>query len=186
MAEVAARPMTFAEFTELRLDGRYELVNGKVDELVSPLPPHSFTGVRLPSILDHYLEEHQPDAYWGVELDIPTIPFYGRRPDFAYYTPEQAARSVEARRVLEVPTLVVEVLSEDDEARDLVVKRREYARAGIAHYWIVDPRRWTVLTLELADGEYVETARLGADDTLTSPLFPGLEVRLRRVFRSFP
>ncbi|HEY1860310.1 MAG TPA: Uma2 family endonuclease, partial [Gemmataceae bacterium] len=38
--------------------------------------------------------------------------------------------------------LVMEVVSKDakDRRRDLVTKRREYARAGIPEYWIVDPQ----------------------------------------------
>ena len=41
-------------------------------------------------------------------------------------------------------------------------------------YWPVDPRNDTVTQLELRDGEYVERAVLGTDDTLTTPLLPGL------------
>ena len=35
--------------------------------------------------------------------------------------------------------LVIEVVSPDDPDLDLVVKRQEYAQAGIPEYWIVDP-----------------------------------------------
>lgn len=54
-----------------------------------------------------------------------------------------------ARRIRR--TLVMEVVSggPQDRKRDLVIKRAEYAAAGIPEYWIVDPesRRITVLTL---------------------------------------
>lgn len=37
------------------------------------------------------------------------------------------------------PLLAVEVLSPSSVERDLVAKRRSYARAGLEHYWVVDP-----------------------------------------------
>jgi Uma2 family endonuclease len=47
--------------------------------------------------------------------------------------------------------LVMEVVSDDpeDRRRDLETKRREYARAGIPEYWIVDPREGRILVLRL-------------------------------------
>ncbi len=43
---------------------------------------------------------------------------------------------------------------------DLTTKRRDYAMAGIAQYWIVDQEKetMTVLTLDGGDREYVESA----------------------------
>jgi Uma2 family endonuclease len=185
MAQPATKRLTFEEYQELNLSGRYELVNGELEELVPPRPLHGWTGGRLPLELGRYLDEHQPDAFWGVELDIPTIPFFGRRPDFAYYSPADAARiDLRNNRVLGVPTLVVEILSEDDEERDLITKRSEYARAGIQHYWIADPRRCTVLALVLRGNEYEVAGEYSGGDALTSDLFPGLEIPLSRLFRS--
>jgi Uma2 family endonuclease len=185
MAEPATKRLTFEEFQEMDLDGRYELVDGELEELVPPRPFHSWTGGRLPLELGRYLDEHEPDAFWGVELDIPTIPFFGRRPDFAYYSTVDAARiDLAANRVLGVPTLVVEVVSEDDEERDTVTKREEYARAGIQHYWIVDPQRRTVLTLVLRATSYEVAGEFSGPDVLTSALFPGLALPLARLFRS--
>src|SRR5438128_2179679 len=101
--------LTFDEFQELNLNGRYELVNGQVEELVPPRPLHSWTGGRIVCELIPYLEVHDSKGFWGMNLDIPTIPCFGRRPDFAYYSAEDAARiDLVANRVLGVPTLVVE------------------------------------------------------------------------------
>ena len=185
MTQPATQRLTFEQFQERGLDGRYELVDGELEELVPPRPFHSWTGTRISSELDRYFEANEPDAFWGVELDIPTIPFFGRRPDFAYYSRADATRiDLAANRVLGVPTLVVEVVSEDDEERDTVTKREEYARAGIPHYWIVDPQRRTVLTLVRRGTAYEVAGEFSGDEVLTSALFPGLALPLARLFRS--
>ena len=184
MAQPATKRLTFEEYQELNRDGRYELVNGELEELVPPRPLHGWTGGRLPLELGRYLDEREPDAFWGVELDIPTIPYFGRCPDFAYYSTADVARiDLKGNRVLGVPTLVVEILSEDDEERDLVTKRSEYTRAGIRHYWLADPQRRTVLALVLRDDEYEVAGEFSGGDLLTSSLFPGLEIPLSRLFR---
>jgi Putative restriction endonuclease len=103
----------------------------------------------------------------------------------AYYSTADAARiDLKANRVLGVPTLVVEVVSEDDEERDTVTKREEYAAAGIQHYWILDPRRRAALLLALRDGRYGVAGDFSGQEVLTSELFPGLAVPLSRLFRS--
>ncbi len=53
--------------------------------------------------------------------------------------------------------LVVEIVSPGSAGTDRVMKRYEYARAGIPHYWILEPdRSLTVLRLG-DDGEYTES-----------------------------
>lgn len=185
MAEPVTKLLTFEEYAALNGEGRYELVNGCLEELVPPRPFHGWAGMRIASLLDPYLEGNDPEGYWGVELDIPTIPFFGRRPDFAYYSAADAARGLDLDndRVLGVPTLVVEVVSPEDEQRDTVTKREEYARAGIPHYWILIPARKTVLTLVLQEGRYHVDGEFSGTDVLVSPLFPGLQLPLHRLFR---
>ena len=86
------------------------------------------------------------------------------------------------RMIEGVPDIAVEILS-SDRNRDLVRKRQVYAEAGIAEYWIFDELNETVILLELRDGEYVERTVLTGDDTLTTPLLPGLEIPLAGIFR---
>jgi Uma2 family endonuclease len=75
---------------------------------------------------------------------------------------------------------VLEVVSPDDPARDLVTKRREYAAAGIPEYWIVNPLDVTVLTLR--GGRYAEHGVFGAGAMATSPLLAGFAVAVDEVF----
>ena len=95
----------------------------------------------------------------------------------------QGSRAVVADRMVEgVPDIVVEILS-SDRRRDLVRKRQVYAEAGVPEYWIFDPPADTATLLELRGGEYAERAVLTDDDTLTTPLLPGLAIPLADVFR---
>ena len=89
---------------------------------------------------------------------------------------------VNDRMIEGAPDIVMEILS-TDRNRDLVRKRQVYATAGIPEYWIFDWLNDTALQLELRNGQYVERAVLTGDDTLTTPLLPGLAIPLADVFR---
>lgn len=104
-----------------------------------------------------------------------------REPDVIFYRP---ARAPNLHGRLQGADLVMEVVSgsADDRKRDLETKRQEYARAGIAEYWIVDPdeERITVLTL---DGQaYLEHGVFGPGSQATSVLLPGFAVSVDAVF----
>ena len=78
--------------------------------------------------------------------------------------------------------LVIEVVSRDDPARDLVTKRSEYAQAGIPEYWIVDPEEKVLIVLRLEGEEYAEHGRFGAGQVATSHLLPGFSVAVDEVW----
>lgn len=78
--------------------------------------------------------------------------------------------------------LAVEVVSPDDPARDYEEKRADYAAAGIAEYWIVDPEHATITVLSLRGDEYSEHGLFASDEVATSPLLEGLAVDVAAVF----
>jgi Uma2 family endonuclease len=77
--------------------------------------------------------------------------------------------------------LVVEIVSPDHVERDTVLKRADYAAAGIPEYWIVDPEEETITVLTLERGTYVAHGVFRRGDTATSALLQGFTVPVEAV-----
>lgn len=75
--------------------------------------------------------------------------------------------------------LVVEVVSDSPESRqrDFLDKRRDYARAEIPEYWIVDPDQRLITVLTLAGTQYLEHGRFGGGTAATSRVLNQFSVR---------
>jgi Uma2 family endonuclease len=77
--------------------------------------------------------------------------------------------------------LVLEVVSPDDPKRDLVRKRREYARAGIPEYWIVNPATEQIIVLHLEGTTYIEHGVFTRGAQATSAMLKGFTVAVAAV-----
>lgn len=77
-----------------------------------------------------------------------------------------------SRGVFEPPLLAVEVLSDSSIERDLVAKRRDYGRAGLDHYWVVDPVAPSITVYRRRAGELdlVGTTSGQEELSVTEPL----------------
>jgi len=77
--------------------------------------------------------------------------------------------------------LVVEIGSPDDVERDTVVKRADYAEAGISEYWIVNPQEETITVLTLENGVYAAHGVFRRGETATSVLLTDFTVSVEAV-----
>jgi Uma2 family endonuclease len=173
------RLWTIDDLETLPDDGnRYEIFDGSL--LVSPHADVSH-GVTS-NDLRRLLERHAPhNLFVGQDIGI------SRRVS-SYFVPDifvvDAAARAKGGSAL-APSdvfLVVEVLSDSNRGRDLVLKRHEYAAGRIPTYWIVDPVDRSMRVLELDGDAYreVETVRPGSTWSTTRP-FP-LSLDLGDVF----
>jgi Uma2 family endonuclease len=92
---------------------------------------------------------------------------------------QERNHTLTSTKILGVPNLVVEILSESNSAHDLKTKRKLYESAGIPEYWIVSPYNHSVLQLLLVDGVYVEQVET---EYIKMKSFPGAVVDLIRVW----
>jgi Uma2 family endonuclease len=84
-----------------------------------------------------------------------------------------------------VPEIVVEILSKSTRRRDESIKRRLYERTGVSEYWVVDPVANTIRVYQRTGEAFAGPAELSQIEghVLTTPLLPGLEMPLARIFR---
>ena len=177
--------MSLDEFLSMgETDGKWELDDGVLYIMATGTPDHQFLNRQFSRHLDDYLDSfEEPPAQFYQEMTTVLSRELQRAPEPDIVIILNEHRDIVSRtRVESPPDIVVEILS-TDRNRDLVRKRQIYAEAGVLEYWPIDPRNDTVTQLELQDGEYVERVVLGADDTLTTPLLPGLSIPLGDIFR---
>jgi Uma2 family endonuclease len=161
MKPLPTAPISFEEFLDW-CDGetRAEWVNGRV-VLMSPSEslPHVRIVQFLGMVLSLYVQKHNLGevviSTFMMKMDaIPS----GRLPDVLFMTREQIEHHLR-HRYLEAPaTLAVEVVSPDSVERDEDEKFREYAKAGVREFWLINPMRRAAAFFELKSGKYKRLA----------------------------
>jgi Uma2 family endonuclease len=76
------------------------------------------------------------------------------------------------------PDLVIEVLSSKPQL-DRFVKLNKYAKAGVPHYWIVDPDQRRLDAYRLEGARYALAAEHTQQESFQPELFPGLTIQLQ-------
>ncbi len=94
--------------------------------------------------LTRLLDDHLPDGLEAVpEIEVITkasFPPSVRDPDIVVVSERVFGRRSARVSAADV-VLAVEIVSPGSRGTDHVMKLHEYAKAGIANYWIIDPRR---------------------------------------------
>ena len=160
MAKAKVSQLTYADLEALPDDNRYELIDGALLVSASPNTAHQ-TAV---GNLYFLLRLACPEAY-----QVFTGPLDWYVDDRNVYVPDVlvAQRTdLTERNLPRPPALAVEVLSPSTRSVDLVRKRAAYQRAGLAHYWVVDPMLPAVTVLERVGGRLVEVAAAKGDEAL--------------------
>jgi Uma2 family endonuclease len=104
-----------------------------------------------------------------------------REPDIVFLSQERLAQTIDYPAGAD---LVMEVVSGSgiDRERDLVIKRQEYAEAGIPEYWIVDPQEEQIIVCHLAGELYEEAGVYGPGEQVESVTLAGFGVEVTAVF----
>jgi Uma2 family endonuclease len=187
-AQPARRAWTYGNLAALPDDQlRHELIDGEHVVTPSPNTLHQTISLNLVRVLLPYLDRHRLGEVRYAPFDVKLSLFTVLVPDLVYFTAERFARVVNEKHATAPPDLVIEILSPGTRRRDRGRKRAIYDREGVREYWIVDPesRSITALRRPRADAGLtdVTTLTLEASGVLESPLFPGLRIPLRDVFR---
>ena len=173
---------TYEDYAALPDDGhRYEIVNGVLVMTPAPTPEHQSIAVRIAYYMFPFIDLAGIGRLFTGPIDVDLGPKKVFQPDVVVILNEHLDR-VQAKKIVGVPDLVVEVASPSTAAFDRLVKYEIYARAGIAEYWIVKPTRRTVEVLVLKDGQYGSLGIFSGQATIPSKVVPELSVRVEQFF----
>jgi Uma2 family endonuclease len=176
------------EYLALETNHLVEFSDGFIEVLPMPTVIHQLITAYLFKLLDAFVESNRLGRVLFAPLKVRLRKGKFREPDILFLRREDLARM--GNKFWDKVDLVMEVVSDENRDHDLVIKRQEYARAGIPEYWIVDPQksRITVLTLDPQKKRkaYLVHGEFGRGDRATSKLLPGFEVDVKAVFSQTP
>ena len=164
---------------------RHELIGGVHFVTPNPVTRHQLLVGRLYFEIESCLRANPNQGQvFGVPLDVVLSSHDVVAPDLILITDDQG-EILTAKNVQGAPALVIEVLSPSTRKRDVGIKRELFDRGGVREYWVVDGtlNRIQVYRRTL-DGALTVAEQLEAngDAVLTTPLLPGLELRLVPLF----
>lgn len=163
---------------------RYEIIDGELLVTHAPHWGHQKACVRIGGYLD----------FWSLETNLgevaggPGVLFSDADnviPDVAWISKSRLPKALdESGHLIEAPDLAVEVLSlgADNQRRDRDLKLRLYSAQGVREYWLLDWRAKSVEVYRPQDSQLSLQETLFEGDTLTSPILPGFNCPIVRLY----
>ncbi len=163
-------------YLELHSNQLIEFTHGMLEFLEMPTLKHQLIVAYLYERLQAHVRREKLGKVLFAPLRIRVAPETIREPDVVYLSHKKVPRN--KMRPPEGADLVVEVVSPSEESRkrDLIEKRRDYAGAGIAEYWIVDPDNATITVLALNRMKYEQAGKYKLGQKAISRHLPGFEI----------
>lgn len=156
-----------------------ELVNGRLEVLPMPTPLHQDILIFLLMALREFVMARRLGRTYVAPMPVHLFPGTMREPDLAFF---KKHRIKDKRKPPEGADLVMEIVSPGGRKRDLKAKRADYAKAGVAEYWIVDPKTRTITVLILSGEKYEVHGVFNEGDEAASKLLKGFKVAVSDVF----
>lgn len=185
--QYGGKKVSYEEFMEIyeKSELRLEYINGEIVLLASPDTLHQDISGNLYIQLRTYLKDNKCKVFYAPfdvhfhkkDFKTPDV----MQPDLLIACDLESTVN-EKGRYMGTPTLCVEILSKSTRSKDMVDKLNTYMLSGVREFWIVDPKKKSILLYGFKDCEVDEYTAYKLEDTLISYFFSGLEISVKEIF----
>ncbi|MBA2542581.1 MAG: Uma2 family endonuclease [Deltaproteobacteria bacterium] len=161
-----------------------EVIRGAIVEKAAPSYEHGDAQSSLAELLKPPFQRGRggPGGWWiatEVEIELETHEVY--LPDVAGWRRDRVQRP-RGRPIRIRPDWIAEILSKSNAENDLGPKRISYHRAGVPHYWIVDPEHETLTVYRWSSEGYVVHLTAGRRERVRAAPFEDIELQIGQLF----
>jgi Uma2 family endonuclease len=186
---VTTKKTGHATAADLAALDRHEVVGGVVHEKAAPTAEHGRTQLTLSHFLFPFDRRGggRPGGWWimtEVEIELETHEVY--LPDVSGWRRDRVPACPTGRPVRIRPDWVCEILSPSTAARDLGHKLRSFHKAGVGHYWVVDPEHQTLTVHRWHPDGYLVALTAGRGETVRAEPFEAAEIPVGYLFGEEP
>lgn len=172
---------TYEDYIKISDDKRYELMHGELIMTPSPVPKHQRVSRKIEFILEKFVSDNNLGEVFDAPCDVYLDNENVVQPDMLFISKERL-NIIGEKNIEGAPDLVIEIISENSVYRDMVQKKKLYARFRVKEYWIVIPDEKEIEVYILKDNAYQLYQTYGKADTLESPALKDLRIVLKEIF----
>ncbi|MEW6675939.1 MAG: Uma2 family endonuclease [Nitrospirota bacterium] len=129
-AVIEKKRYTYEDYLKTPEDERYELIGGELLITPSPIPNHQRISRKLEFMLEKFVTENNLGEVFYAPCDVYLDEENVVQPDILFISKERL-NIISEKNIQGAPDLVIEIISENTAYRDLVQKKRLYARFGV-------------------------------------------------------
>lgn len=191
MAQRAQRKATLADFWAIPEERRFhELIAGELIEKAAPSGEHGYAQANIVVALGPSYQRPAgrggPGGWWlstevEVLLDAEIV-----RPDVLGWRRERSPERPTGTPIKVRPDWICEVTSPGNAANDTVKKLRLYHRAGVPHYWLVDPLEATMTVMRWSEPGYITLQTVERGETVRAEPFEQVVIAVGVLFGDDP
>lgn len=136
---------TLEQYEALPEDTRAEVFDGQIYLMSSPSQDHQTISTELTTILNTYIRNRQGDCrvfHAPFDVKLSDTPLTIVQPDLMIVCDKN---KLDGKRCNGAPDFIIEIVSPSNPSDDYIHKLYYYKNHGVREYWIVDPRRKTVI-----------------------------------------
>ncbi len=178
---IEKRKYTSEDYLKTPDDERYELIEGELLMTPSPIPRHQRISGRLDFELRKFVTENDLGEVFYAPCDVFLDNENVVQPDILFISKDRL-NIIGKKNIEGAPDIVIEIISENTAYRDLVQKKRLYAKFGVKEYWIVVPGEELIEVYILKNNTFILYKTYSKDDTLESLYLKGLKIGLKNIF----
>jgi Uma2 family endonuclease len=172
---------TYEDYLKTPDDERYELIEGELLMTPSPVPKHQKISRELEFEILKFVKANDLGEVFYAPCDVYLDNENVVQPDILFISKERL-NIIGEKNIQGAPDLAIEIISESTAYRDLVQKKKLYAKFGVKEYWILIPGEELIEVYILKDNTYMLHKTYSKDETLESPYLRNLKVELKGIF----
>ncbi len=182
---IAHKPklLTYEDYARLTPpdSGNYELHNGKIGFMPTPIPKHQIISGNLFGLLFLHLRSHKIGRVIAAPMDTVFTPNDTLQPDILFISNKQLS-IIGKVKIDGAPDFIVEILSRSNSAKEMNYKKKVYETSGVREYWVIHPKKGVLTQYENVKNQFVLKNTFSLEGIVTSFVVDGFSLKVGDLF----
>ena len=179
---------SYADYLTWELDEMVEIIKGRVFKPAAAAPRriHQELTLKIARKLSEFLDK-KPCKVFVAPFDV-RLPVKSKKNEdiFTVIQPDICVvcdrSKLDEAGCLGAPDLIIEILSQGNNRKELKYKYEVYEESSVREYWVVHPNEQTLLVYTLTNEKYVPSLLFSPGDIVSSACVAGFKLDLEEVF----